>query len=256
MYEKKKIGVVVPAHNEERFIAAVIERAPEYIDRVYIVDDCSEDGTGDVVKRRATSSRGRICLLRHKVNGGVGKAIITGYKKCLEDNIDIAVVMAGDNQMDPGQLPRLLEPLICGKADYAVGDRISQMNHMKGMSHWRKLGNLTLRWLTRFAAGNMSICDPQNGYTAITREALLCLDLEHIYPRYGYCNDILVKLSAVGARIAPVSMPAVYGDEKSQIKYWKYIPTVSLLLLKGFLWRLKKQCFQRKDLKRSILITN
>jgi glycosyltransferase involved in cell wall biosynthesis len=256
MYENKKISIIVPAHNEERLIAAVIERSPEYIDRLYIIDDCSQDSTGAIVERLAASSQGRICLIRHARNGGVGKAITTGYKRCLKDNMDIAVVMAGDNQMDPSQLPRLLEPLISGKAEYSVGDRISNIQHMKGMSYWRRSGNWILRWLTRIAAGNMRICDPQNGYTAITREALSRLNLDHVYPRYGYCNDMLVKLSAVGARIVPVSMPAVYGKEKSQIRYWHYIPTVSWLLLKGFFWRIRLQLFQRKALKHSVAITN
>jgi glycosyltransferase involved in cell wall biosynthesis len=253
MYGNKKIGIVVPAHNEERFIATVIDRSPEYIDRIYVVDDCSKDRTGAIVARLEAVSGGKVCLLRHTQNGGVGKAITTGYKQCLKDDIDIAVVMGGDNQMDPAQLPRLLDPVIKGEASYAIGDRISSMKHMKGMSYWRRFGNWILRWLTRIAAGNLQICDPQNGYTAITREALLWLDLDHVYPRYGYCNDLLVKLSAIGARMAHVAMPAVYGSEKSQIKYWHYIPTVSWLLLKGFLWRIKIQYFHRKNAKHSIL---
>jgi glycosyltransferase involved in cell wall biosynthesis len=254
MYENKKIGIVVPAHNEEKMIAAVIKRAPEYADCLYIIDDCSTDNTASIVESLAASTGCRIRLLRHTQNGGVGKAITTGYKACLQDNVDIAVVMAGDNQMDPAQLPRLLEPVLSGKAEYSVGDRISSLKHMKGMSYWRRSGNVILRWLTRIAAGNRHICDPQNGYTAITREGLSRLDLDHIYPRYGYCNDMLVKLSALGARIVSVSMPAVYGGEKSQIKYWHYIPTVSWLLLKGFLWRLRLRCFPRRDQKHPAVI--
>ena len=102
-------------------------------DRIYVIDDCSKDNTGAIVERLAAFGRGRIRLLRHAQNGGVGKAIATGYKNCLKDDIDIAVVMAGDNQMAPSQLPRLLEPLISGKAEYSVGDRISNLKHMTGM---------------------------------------------------------------------------------------------------------------------------
>jgi hypothetical protein len=172
------------------------------------------------------------------MDGGVGKAIVTGYKHCLKDNIDVAVVMAGDNQMDPAQLTNLLDPLIAGEAEYTVGDRISNLSHMKGMSYWRRLGNWILRWLTRIAAWNFSISDPQNGFTAVTSQVLLRLDLDKIYPRYGYCNDILVKLSAARARIKQIPMPAVYGSEKSKIRYWHYIPSVSWLLLKDFIWRI------------------
>ena len=245
MYKNKKIGVVVPSYNEEKFIAAVIRGIPEYIDRVYVIDDFSVDNTNRIAGKVAEVDPRRIRIIRHEQNYGVGKAITTGYKHCLEDSIDIAVVMAGDNQMDPAQLPNLLYPVLEGTADYAVGDRISNFHHMKGMSQWRRLGNLFLKWLTRVAALNASICDPQNGYTAITREVLLRLDLDHIYPRYGYCNDILVKLSANRAKIKHVQMPAVYGVEKSKIRYCSYITSLTMLLFKNFLWRVKYKLLRR-----------
>jgi len=255
MYRKKKIGIVIPAYNEASFIETVLKRVPEYADFICVVDDASNDNTGEIASRIAAADPGRILVIKHAQNGGVGKAITTGYKKCLSHNVDIAAVMAGDNQMDPLQLPKLLDPIIEGKADYTVGDRISQIKNMKGMSYWRRLGNWTLRWLTRIAAGNLSICDPQNGYTAISRQALACLELDRIYPRYGYCNDMLVKLSVTGARIMHVAMPAVYGREKSKIRYWRYIPTVSWLLFKDFLWRVRIQMLCSRDIKKPDYIT-
>jgi glycosyltransferase involved in cell wall biosynthesis len=249
MYKNLKIGVIIPAYNEEKFIGEVIERIPEYIDRIYVVDDGSRDRTGEIASKLAEKSSGRVQICRHLKNGGVGKAISTGYRACLVDLMDISVVMAGDNQMNPAQLPKLLDPIVEGKADYTVGDRLSTLGHMKGMSYWRRFGNWTLRWLTRIAAGNLDICDPQNGYTAIAYRSLARLDLDHIYPRYGYCNDLLVKLSVTGSRIRQIRMPAVYGNEKSKIKYWHYIPTVSLLLLRDFLWRIKVQLFDQNKIK-------
>lgn len=148
--------------------------------------------------------------------------------------------------MDPAQMPKLLDTLVEGNADYVLGDRTSKLQHMKGMSLWRRSGNWILRWLTRIASGNFNISDPQNGYTAVTREALSKLNLDNIYPQYGYCNDMLVKLSTIKARISQVSMPAVYGAEKSKIRYWKYIPSVSALLLKNYIWRLRIQIFHRR----------
>jgi glycosyltransferase involved in cell wall biosynthesis len=239
MYKNKKIGVVIPAYNEEMFIATVVGRIPEYIDRIYVIDDASTDRTGYVVSKLAISSPRRIRIIRHEQNGGVGKAIMTGYKGCLIDDMDIAVVMAGDNQMNPEQLPRLLDPIAENEADYTAGNRISNLQHMKSMSYWRRLGNLILTWLTRIAAWNFNIWDPQNGYTAVNQRALARLDLDNIYPRYGYCNDILIKLSAIKARIKYIPMPAVYGSEKSKIRYSHYIPTISWLLLKGFFWTTK-----------------
>jgi glycosyltransferase involved in cell wall biosynthesis len=250
MYKNQKIGVVIPAYNESRFIAEVIRRVPEYVDSIFVVDDGSQDNTGNIADTMASQSQGRVRVIRHSHNSGVGKAIVTGYKSSLDLRINIVAVMAGDNQMEPAQLPRLLDPIIDGVADYTVGDRISNLRHMKGMSNWRRLGNWILRWLTRIAAGNMAIRDPQNGYTAISSEALSRLDLDRIYPRYGYCNDMLVKLSVAKARIKQIAMPAVYGDEKSKIRYHRYIPSVSRLLLKDFVWRIKMQVIQRGNVSR------
>ncbi len=247
MYKGKRVGVVVPAYNERRFICPVITGIPPFVDRVYVVDDCSTDGTSELAAGMAEGSRGRVEVIRHKQNGGVGKAIVTGYRNCIDDQVDVAAVMAGDNQMDPANLDKLLDPVVEGVADYAVGDRISCIGHMKGMSYWRRLGNWLLQWLTRVAAWNFSIRDPQNGFSAISHDALRRLDLDKVYPRYGYCNDLLVKLSANRARITYVQMPAVYGAEKSKIRYWHYIPTVSWLLLKGCLWRVKVQTVGRSD---------
>ncbi len=236
MYQGYKLGIVVPAYNEEELIKETLDNMPDSADRIYVVDDGSTDATRQTIE---ASNDERICILSNGQNRGVGAAITTGYKRCLEEDIDIAVVMAGDNQMDPAELPRILAPIVKGNADYAKGNRMSTKKHLQGMTPWRRFGNWLLRWLTRIASGNYKIMDPQNGYTAISRKALEQINLDDVYPWYGYCNDILVKLSVSGARIVEVSMPARYGSEKSKIKYRCYIPKVSWLLLRDFLWRLK-----------------
>lgn len=107
------------------------------------------------------------------------------------------------------------------------------------MSKWRTLGNVILTFLTKMASGYWHLMDPQNGYAAISKNALERLNLDSLYPRYGYCNDLLVKLNVYGFRVMDVIMPAKYGKEKSKIRYGNYIPKVSWLLLKDFFWRLK-----------------
>ena len=245
MYKKKSIGVVIPAYNEERFIVEVINRLPEYVDKIYVIDDGSIDGTFNAASG-VTYRNGNLRVIRHERNRGVGASIITGYKNSIMDRMDVSVVMAGDNQMDPAQLPRLLDPIVTGEADYIKGDRTSNGNNLRGMSYWRRFGNLLLRWLTRVASGCHNLNDPQNGYTAISIGMLRKLNLDDIYPWYGYCNDLLVKLNVAGARILEVPMPARYQFEKSGICYVKYIPRISMLLLREFLWRLKMKYLKRK----------
>lgn len=184
MYQGCKLAIVVPAYNEEALITETLKGIPTEADRVYVVDDASTDATRRIVE---TFINGQIRLLGNGHNQGVGAAIAAGYKKALEEGMDIVVVMAGDNQMDKKHLPELLAPIIEGKADYAKGNRLSCLAHCKGMSKWRFFGNWILTLLTRIASGYWRISDPQNGYTAITREALKLIDLGKVYPSYGYC---------------------------------------------------------------------
>lgn len=237
-YRDHTIGVVVPAFNEEFLIGETLSSIPSFVSKIYVVDDCSNDKTWKLIMEHAKNDP-RIVPIHHDQNKGVGASIITGYKKALEDRIDIAAVMAGDNQMDPSFLPNLLNPIVEGKCDYTMGNRLISQEYRKGMSKWRVFGNSTLTLLTKIASGCWQMMDPQNGYTAISRRALERINLDNIYPRYGYCNDLLVNLNVWGFRVINVPHPARYGREKSGIKYSTYIIRVSRLLLKDFFWRLK-----------------
>ncbi len=238
MFQGKKIGVAVPAYNEEKLVACVVENMPAYVDRIYIVDDGSTDRTREVVARLCDQNP-RLQLVEHKKNKGVGAAIVTGYERCLEDGMDIAVVMAGDNQMDPAELPKLLAPVVNGQAGYCKGNRMVSARTMKGMPPLRRFGNWLLKWLTRFSSGNYHIDDPQNGYAAVSSEALQRIKLDDLYPYYGYCNHLLAKFTVAGVRAVEVPIPARYQGEKSKIKYGKYIRKVSWLLLNNFAWRME-----------------
>ncbi|WP_231727839.1 glycosyltransferase family 2 protein, partial [Haloferax profundi] len=148
------------------------------------------------------------------------------------------VVMDGDGQMDPDILTHIVDPVVYGTADYAVGDRLAGPSYWRGMPTWRLFGNGLLSGLTRIASGYWHIRDPQNGYTAISAETLEDLDFDRLYDQYGFLNDLLVNLNVAGKRVATVPMYARYGDEESGIRYSSFVPGLSFLLLKDFLWRL------------------
>ena len=236
LFKAYKIGVVVPAYNEALLIQETIDGIPDYVDKIYVINDCSTDRTGEIVDQMVDP---RIVPIHHEVNKGVGAAIINGYKRALVDEMDLVAVMAGDNQMDPTHLPRLLFPIIEGKADYTKGNRLLSKDLRKGMSAWRAFGNGLLTLITKIGSGYWNIADPQNGYTVISREALEALDLDSVYTYYGYCNDLLIKLNAFGLQTMDVSMPARYGRETSTIRYSVYIRKVAPMIFRGFLWRLK-----------------
>ncbi|MBI2288038.1 MAG: glycosyltransferase family 2 protein, partial [Chloroflexi bacterium] len=216
MYLKRSLAIIVPAYNEAKLISKTLADMPAEADRIYVVDDASTDATRQIAE---SLQDGRICVLSSSHNRGVGASIVNGYKQALEDGFNIMVVMAGDGQMSAKYLPDLLGPIISGKADYSKGNRFLYPGHTKGMSNWRFFGNRVLTYLTKIASGYWEIGDPQNGYAAATRECLLKINLDKIYPRYGYCNDLLVKLKVAGCRVSDVPIPALYGPEKSKIRY-------------------------------------
>jgi len=207
---------------------------------VYVVDDCSTDRTPEIIAEHLKED-GRVVHIRHEKNMGVGAAIVSGYKKALEEEMDVAVVMAGDNQMDPNYLPDLLDPIVEGKAEYTKGNRLLGPEYVRNMPKFRYIGNMILTFLTKVASGYWHLMDPQNGYTAISKKALEKINLDSVYHWYGYPNDLLVKLNVYGSRVLDVPIPAKYGNERSKIKYTKYVIKVSWLLLKDFFWRLKEK---------------
>lgn len=275
MYRDHTIGVVVPAYNEEGLIGDVIRNMPDYVDRIYVIDDCSTDGTweeiqttADEVASRETATKnevypagnsetvtdggetllkrsvvhepiGRVVPIQHQENLGAGGAIKTGYLAALEDKMDITVTMDGDGQMDSDYMTRLLDPIVEDEADYAKGNRLLYKEYRSDMPNFRFFGNSILTFLTKVASGYWKTMDPQNGYTAISYYALDNVGIKAMYEYYGYCNDLLVKLNAKGMRVADVAIPAIYGEEVSDIKYSMYIRKVSWMLLRNFLWRLK-----------------
>jgi glycosyltransferase involved in cell wall biosynthesis len=238
MLEGKKIGVVVPAFNEGELIRRVLGTMPSFVDKIIVVDDCSWDRTVAEVQS-CQNQDPRVLLVRHNNNQGVGKAIVTGYQRAREEGLDVVAVMAGDGQMHPDDLLKVVTPVVRDEVDYAKGNRLFHGESWKSIPRLRYLGNSVLSLFTKIASGYWHIADSQCGYTAISRAALDLVPLEKIYPRYGMPNDLLIKLNMQHLRVRDISVRPVYGiGESSGIHYWQVIPRISLLLFKGFLERL------------------
>lgn len=239
MFGGKKIAVVVPAHNEERLIEKAVGQIPEYVDRVIVVDDSSSDGTPRALAKMAP--RRGLQVVRHEVNVGVGGAIVSGYRTALNDGADVVAVMAGDAQMDPADLPRVLGPVARGDADYAKGDRLSWPGSFVEMPIARFFGNCVLSRITRITSGYGDVRDSQCGYTAISARMLRLLDLENLYQRYGFPNDILAHLHTLGARVAQVPVRPIYDEEKSEISFYTAVIKVPWVLLRSLTQRLARE---------------
>jgi glycosyltransferase involved in cell wall biosynthesis len=239
MLEGKNVAVVVPAYEEKELVGTTIRGVPEFVDRIIVVDDASSDGTADAARAAADP---RVEVVSHGRNAGVGAAIVTGYRRALENGLDVVCVMAADNQMDPDDLERIALPVVRGEVDYAKANRLVSGQAWQVIPRSRYLGNAMLSFLTKIASGYWHVADSQSGYTAASREILEQLDLERIYPRYGFPNDMLVHLNVWNARVRDVTARPVYNvGERSGIKIRKVVPRISWLLVKGFFWRMREK---------------
>lgn len=246
MYKGKNICVVVPAYNEQQQIRKVLTTMPLLVDRIVVVDDASRDETAQTVIRHGEEDP-RILLLRHPVNSGVGAAIATGYLWARDNHMDIAVVMAGDGQMDPRDLPAILDPVAEEVVDFAKANRLRSPNAWRKIPPVRFIGNSALSVLTRIASGYWHISDSQSGYTAINRQTLQRIDWNRMFKRYGQPIDLLVRLNVEECRVRDVVTEPVYHvGERSKMKVRKVLFHISWLLVRMFAWRLREKYLRRR----------
>ncbi|HZO14965.1 MAG TPA: glycosyltransferase family 2 protein [Polyangiaceae bacterium] len=223
MIDGAVIAVVVPAFREAERIGAVVHGMPAYVDHVVVVDDASDDESG----ARARAARGDVDVIRHDRNRGVGAAIATGYRRALDRGADVIAVMAGDGQMDPRDLRALIEPVLGGAA-YAKGNRLRHPDVWRTMPRERLFGSLVLSKLTSWAAG-VPIEDSQCGYTAIAARAVARLDLDALFPRYGYPNDLIGMIAREELAIVEVPVRPIYRGEPSGMRPWHVLTIGGLI---------------------------
>lgn len=261
VYRNHSVAVVVPAYNEAEHVGDVLATMPDFVDRVYAVDDASTDDTWSVIRahaaRTATTADveparnadadavadggGLVVPIRQPENRGRGACVKLGYRRALDEGYDVIAVMDGDGQMDPALLDDILDPVVEGRADYAKGDRLRYPSTRRAMSGWRTFGNALLTFLTKLSSGYWKTADSQNGYTAVSRETLERVPFEELYDRYGFLNDVLTTLNVHGMRVTSVPHEAVYGTEDSGIRYRSFVPRLSALLARNFVRRLVRR---------------
>jgi len=238
VYDEATVAVVVPCHNESRLIGRVLETMPDFVDRIYVVDDRSSDDTVRIAREHAERDQ-RIRVIAHEVNQGVGGAIASGYKAALAEKIDVTAVMAGDAQMDPDELPDIVGPVASGEYDYTKGNRLFTGDAWQRIPRIRYLGNSMLSLFTKVASGYWHVADSQSGYTAIGLKALRTIEWDRMYKRYGQPNDLLVRLNVYRFRVKDVPVTPVYGiGEQSGMRPIRMIPKLWWLLVRLFFYRM------------------
>jgi glycosyltransferase involved in cell wall biosynthesis len=238
VYQGKKVAVVVPAYNEEALVASTCSTVPDFVDRIIVVDDGSRDATAE----RARAADSRVEVVRHEQNQGVGAATVTGYHRAAAQGMDVTCVMNADGQMDPDDLETLVRAVASDECDYAKANRLFTAQAWELIPRTRYIGNAILSFLTKIASGYWHVADSQSGYTAVNLPTLRLLELDQMYRRYGFPNDMLVHLNVWNRRVRDYPSRPIYGvGERSGIRLRRVVPTISWLLVKGFFWRLKEK---------------
>lgn len=230
-----RIAVVIPCFRVCAQILDVLARIGTEVERIYAVDDACPDGSGRFIEQHSCDARVRV--LRREKNGGVGAAVMTGYREALADGFDCIVKIDGDGQMDPALLPRFVEPILAGRADYCKGNRFYHPEDVLVMPPVRLLGNMGLSFLSKLSSGYWTVFDPTNGYTAIDAAVLERLRLDKVDGRYFFESDMLFRLNLIGAVVIDVPMRAVYGNEVSNLKPLSAVPRFTFGHLKNIVKR-------------------
>ena len=232
------IATLIPAYDEERQIAAVLATVPDYVDHIVVVDDGSKDRTVEVV-RGVMAYDARVHLIEMGKNQGCGAALAAGYKWALAHNVDVAVSIDADGQMDTEEMIHLVTPIVDGRADLTKANRLASPKYWPDIPKVRLVGNAALSVITKMASGYWSVADSQSGYVALSRYALENIDWDQLYKGYGRPNDLLVRANVANCRVADVPSRPVYGvGEKSSMKVFKVILTIAFMLFRRFWWRL------------------
>lgn len=211
-----RTAVVVPCFREKDHVLAVLERVPESVSTIILVDDACPQGTGDFVSSESTDPRVRV--LKHEQNLGVGAAMRTGYKAALAEDVDIVVKLDGDGQMDGADIPRLIRPIVEDTADYTKGNRFYRLRGLEAMPVVRLVGNVVLSFVSKLSSGYWQLFDPNNGFTAIDARILALVPLDDVDDGYFFESDMLFRLNTLRAVVVDVPMQAQYGAEESSLE--------------------------------------
>jgi len=232
---KNNISVIIPSYKVIKSIENVVKTLPHFINNIIVVDDKCPQNSGEFIKALDLP---RVTVIFNNVNQGVGGAMIAGYKKALALNSDIVVKVDGDGQMNPENIKKLIQPIIDNHADYTKGNRFSDFKALKQMPKIRLFGNSALSFLVKASSGYWNMMDPTNGFTAISKNALLGLDLDKLAKRYFFESDMLINLNIENCILRDVPLPAKYSDEESSLNITKVLFDFPPKLCKGLVKRI------------------
>lgn len=217
----QKIDVIIPTYKTRNHVLGVIGEIVPEVARIYVVDDCCPDGSGDYVTANCKDEQ--VSVIRNGENQGVGGAVMTGYKAAIQDGMSVLVKIDSDGQMDPALIMDFVAPIFNGEADYTKGNRFFDLEKVRSMPKVRLFGNAVLSLMCKLSSGYWNLFDPTNGYTSIHSDVARHLPFNKISRSYFFETDMLFRLNLLRAVVVDVPMEAKYGDEVSHLKISKIV---------------------------------
>lgn len=214
--EVHKIAVVIPCYKVSLKLKSVLENIGHEVTSIYCVDDNCPENSWKVAESLAKIDK-RIRLIRRRKNGGVGAAVVSGYKAALLDDAEIIIKIDGDGQMAPQLIPNFIKPILEHRADFVKGNRFYDLKSVSSMPLVRIIGNSLLSFINKLSSGYWNLFDPNNGFTAIHANVLKLIPIEKLHKRFFLEADMLFRLSTIRAVVKDIPMNSVYGDEKSNL---------------------------------------
>jgi hypothetical protein len=219
----------------------VVRKIPDFIDTVVIIDDKSKQELPIKLIKECTNLN--LCFLENEKNLGVGGATKCGFKYAIQNNADIVIKVDADDQMDLEFLPEMIKVLLKDKAQVAKGNRFKDTRAINNMPIIRRFGNLGLSFLAKISTGYWNNFDPTNGFLAIKVKTLKEIDFSKLEDRYFFETSLMAELYFYNAKIKDIKMPAIYANEKSNMKVWQMPFVFSKKLIGLLIKRLLKSYF-------------
>lgn len=233
----KKIGISIPAFNEEGFISATIKNVPAYVDVIACVNDASTDNTLQEMKSVAKKDK-RIVVINNEINGGVGFSVKRGFDQLIISECDYVVIAPGDNQCDLSRIKEFISVCEETASDVCRGNRFLDRKSLLSMPFHRRFGNSIYSFITKFVSGYYSLFDFQSSFSTIRTSVLKQIPNNALRNDYLFDNSLWINLNIVNAKVKEVPIPSIYGDEVSDINYFRFVTSSFGYLISAFIRRI------------------